>query len=319
MRAPTLDDAHSVAALIAKRDRADFGEVDSISFTGDELREWWRLDGAALETDAWIALRGGEVVAYARADRERDLANLEDESCVHPRARGLGIGSRLLDLAERWARERDLARIQMHVACDDGRRLAEDRGHKLVRYFWRMEIDLAEEPSEPGEPAGLTLRSYRPGDDDAALHAVHQEAFAEHWEFTPHPLEQWLKWRLERSDYHPELWRVAVDGEEIAGAALGFGERHQGWILDLFVGPRWRRRALVSPCCNPDSARSGTEAKRTSGSRSTPRTRPERRASTSVRGCGSPAATRPTRKRWSEAGYPVGAGPVAQLVRAADS
>jgi GNAT superfamily N-acetyltransferase len=100
VRAPTLDDAHSVAALIAERDRADFVEVDSISFTGDELREWWRLDEAGLETDAWIALINREVVAYARAGRERDLANLEDESCVHPEARGRGLGSKLLDLAD---------------------------------------------------------------------------------------------------------------------------------------------------------------------------------------------------------------------------
>jgi len=244
VRAPTLDDAHSVAALIAERDRADFAEVDSISFTGDELREWWRLDEARLETDAWIALSNGEVVAYARANRERDLADVVDESCVHPKARGLGIGSNLLDLAEGWARERGLGRIQVHVVNDDGRRLAEERGHALVRYFWRMEIDLAAEPSEPKQPDGLTIRPYRPVDDDEALHAAHQQAFVEHWEFTPEPLEEWLKWRLERGDYHPELWRLASEGDEIAGAALCFGERHQGWVLDLFVGPRWRRRGL---------------------------------------------------------------------------
>lgn len=244
VRAPTLDDAHSVAALIAERDRADFAEVDSISFTGDELREWWRLDEELLETDAWITLADGDVVAYARARREGDLANLADESCVHPDARGLGLGSSLLDLAESWAHDRGLSRIQMHVVNDDGRRLAEDRGHRLVRYFWRMEIDLATEPLQPEQSEGLAIRSYRPGDDDEALHAAHQGAFAEHWEFTPEPLEEWLKWRLERSDYHPKLWRLATDGEEIAGAALCFGERHQGWVLDLFVGQRWRRKGL---------------------------------------------------------------------------
>ena len=98
VRPPTLADAHSVAALIAERDRVDFGEVAPIAFTGDELREWWRLDEALLETDAWIALAGDDVVAYARARHERDLAYLEDESCVHPEARGLGLGSTLLDL-----------------------------------------------------------------------------------------------------------------------------------------------------------------------------------------------------------------------------
>jgi mycothiol synthase len=244
VRAPTLDDAHSVAALIAARDRADFTEADSISFTGDELREWWRLDEEELATDAWIALIDGEVAAYTRAERERDLANLADESCVHPEARGLGIGSRLLDLAERWARERGLARIQMHVVGDDGRQLAEDRGHELVRYFWRMEIELEAQPAEPEQLDGLTIRSYHGGQDDEALHAAHQEAFAEHWEFTPELLERWLKWRLERSDYHPELWRVAVDGDQVAGAALCFGGRGQGWVLDLFVGARWRRKGL---------------------------------------------------------------------------
>ena len=244
MRAPTLEDAHSVAALIAERDRADFAEVDSISFTGDELREWWRIDETRLATDAWIALAGDEVVAYACAHRERDLANVEDESCVHPNARGLGLGSNLLDRAEGWARDRGLARMHVHVVNGDGRRLAEQRGHELVRYAWRMEIDLADEPSESAQAAGLTIRSYRPGHDDEALYAAHQQAFGEHWEFTPEPFEEWLKWRLERGDYHPELWRVAAAGEEIAGAALCFGERHQGWVLDLFVGPRRRQKGL---------------------------------------------------------------------------
>jgi mycothiol synthase len=244
VRAPTLDDAHRVAELIVERDRADFAEVDSISFTGDELREWWRLDEALLETDAWIALDGGDVVAYARARDERDLAYLEDDSCVHPKARGSGLGSKLLDLAESWARDRDLARMQVHLVTEDGRRLAEERGHELVRYHWRMEIDLANEPPEPAQPKDLTIRDYRPGDDDEALHAGHQEAYAEHWEFTPEPLEEWLKWRGERGDYSADLWRLATDREEIAGAALCFGERHQGWVLDLFVRQRWRRRGV---------------------------------------------------------------------------
>ena len=244
MRAPTLDDAHDVAALIAERDRADFDEVDAIAFSGDELRQWWRLDQAALATDAWIAVLDGNVVGYARASRERDLADVEDESCVHPDVRGTGIGSRLLDLAEQWARKRDLARLQVHVVNEDGRRLVEGRGHELVRFFWRMEIDLADEPPEPEPPGNLVIRSYRPGEDDAALHAAHQEAFAEHWEFTPNSLDDWLRSRLERSDYHPELWRLAWEGDEVAGAALCFGDRHVGWVLDLFVGPRRRRQGL---------------------------------------------------------------------------
>ena len=243
VRAPTLDDAPAVAALIAARDRADFAEADPIGFTGDELRDWWARDAAALATDAWIAVAGGEVVAFARVGAERDLANVEDESCVHPEARGRGLGSELLDRAESWAHERGLARMQMHVVNDDGRQLAQDRGHELVRYFWRMEIDLASGAPELAQPEGVTIRAYRPGDDDEGLHAAHQEAFAEHWEFTPEPLDEWRK-RRGRSDYHPDLWWLAMDGDEVAGAVLCFGERHFGWVLDLFVVPRFRRRGL---------------------------------------------------------------------------
>jgi len=244
VRAPTLDDAPAVAALIAARDRADFGEVDGMTFTGDELRKWWALDEEELATHAWIALDGDDVVAYMRASVERDLANVEDESCVHPEARGRGIGSELLDRAEAWARERGLARMHVHVVNDDGRRLAEDREHKLVRYMWRMEIELAADLPEPAPPDGLAIRAYRPGADDEALHAAHEEAFADHWEFTPEPFDEWLRWRHGRSDYHPDLWWVAVDGDEIAGAALCFGERHFGWVLSLFVRRGWRRRGL---------------------------------------------------------------------------
>jgi mycothiol synthase len=207
------------------------------------LREWWSLDDARLATDAWLALADGRDVGYARTRGEPTLANLEDESCVHPETRGRGIGGKLLDFAEAWARERDLPRLHAHVVNEDGRRLVEERGHELVRYFWRMEIDLAEEPPEP-VLQGFTIRGYRPGEDDEALHAMHQEAFAEHWEFTTQPLEKWLDWRLKRSDYAPELWRVALDGDDVAGAALCFGERHFGWVLDLAVGSRWRKRGL---------------------------------------------------------------------------
>jgi mycothiol synthase len=233
-----------VAALLAVRDRADFGEDGRTSLDGAVFREWWQLGDHPVEDGAWVAERDGEVVAYVHADRERDLANIADESAVHPDARGLGIGSHLLELAERWARDAGLARMQVHVVNDDGRRLAEARGHELVRNFWRMEIDLADEPPEPAAPDGFEVRAYRPGEDDECLHAMHQAAFAEHWEFTPEPLDEWLHWRASRSDYNPALWRLAVAGDEIAGALLGFGEQHFGWVLDLAVGPKFRRHGL---------------------------------------------------------------------------
>ena len=112
-----------------------------------------------------------------------------------------------------------------------------------VRFFWRMMIDVEGEAPAPTPPPGFVIRSYRPGADDEALHTMHQEAFAGHWEFVPEPLGEWLE-RQKRSDYDPELWQLAVQDEEIAGVALCFGWRDRGWVLDLAVDPRWRKHGL---------------------------------------------------------------------------
>jgi mycothiol synthase len=244
IRAPRLDDAPAVAALIEARDRADFDEERPIAFTGEQFRDWWARAPERLDTDMWLVLAGEQVAGWAAADQEGEVANIADESGVHPDFRGRGIGGRLADLAESWARERSLPRLHMHAVNDEGRRLFESRGFELVRYFWRMEIFLDDEPAWTEPPDGFTIRPYEPGVDDEKLYAMHQEAFAEHWEFTPQPFEGWLRWRTTRSDYSPELWQLGFEGEELAGAALGFGQTGLGWILDLAVAPKWRKRGL---------------------------------------------------------------------------
>jgi mycothiol synthase len=191
-----------------------------------------------------IALVDEQVVGYADATREGQVANIADESCVHPDYRGRGIGAKLVEWSESWAQERAIPRLHMHAVNEAGRRLFKSRGFELVRYFWRMEIELGQPSSPADPPAGFTIRSYRPGADDEALHSMHQEAFAEHWEFTQQPLADWLRWRTTRSDYDQELWQLAFEGQELAGAALCFGETGLGWVLDLAVAPPWRKRGL---------------------------------------------------------------------------
>ena len=234
-----------MADLIAARDHADFEENTPIGFSGDELREWWARRPEHLETNVLVAVSEGHAVGYAGVDQEgSDLANVLDESCVHPDYRGRGIGTRLVEFAESWARERELSRLHMHAVTDEARGLFESRGFELIRFFWRMEVKFDGEPPRPELPTGFELRAYEPGTDDAALHAMHQEAFAGHWEFVPQSLEDWLEWRTTRGDYDPALWQLVVHGDEIAGAALAFGGRGLGWVLDLAVSPRRRKQGL---------------------------------------------------------------------------
>jgi mycothiol synthase len=226
-----------------ERNRADFDE-EPVEFSGPELREWWAERPERLATDSWIAVDDGQVIGFVRIGREAEVANVVDESCVHPEFRRRGIGSELVALAESWARERELSRIHVHVVNDGGRRMLEGLGYENVRFFWRMVVDVDGEHPQPTPPPGFLIRPYRPEADDEALHVMHQQAFAEHWEFVPQPLAEWLDWRQRRSDYDPELWQLAVHGEQIAGAALCFGWRDRGWVLDLAVGPQWRKQGL---------------------------------------------------------------------------
>lgn len=241
-RPPTLDDAEGVAALIAARDADDFGQ--SHPAHGEELRAWWAQDAGRLAADAWIAVDGGRIVGFARMGTSGRLAEVEDESCVHPDFRGRSIGTRLVELAEGWARERGRPGIHVAVVNEPGRRLLEGRGYRPVRQFWRMEIELHEEPPEPSVPDGFELRGYRPGTDDRPLHELHQRAFAGDWGFVPVPLDGWLAWRIPRPDFDSELWVVGTHGGELAGLALAFGSGGLGWVLDLAVGERFRGRGL---------------------------------------------------------------------------
>ncbi len=243
IRSLTLEDAPAVAELIATRDAVDLDQHDP-DFTAEELRGWWAVREEELADRAWIALEGDRAVGFAKLHVEGDCAELGDDSCVHPDWRGRGIGTRLLEQFEQWAVRNGSARVRAGVLAADGRALLEGRGYELVRHFWRMEIVQTAEPEQPPAVEGVALRPYRPGADDRALHAAVKEAFEDHWEHVSQPFEEWLRGRTARDDYDPALWLLAEAQGELAGAALAFGSRDFGWVLDLGVRRPWRGRGL---------------------------------------------------------------------------
>ena len=238
--ATVLADAAGVAALLAARDAADFGDEHD----PDDVSAWWSEEPERLATDTWVVLDGDRTVGYAQMRRNGGNADLADESCVHPHARGRGIGGYLVTLAETWASERGLSAVYAGVVNDGGRQLLRDRGYALVRHFWRMEIEPTEEPQAPPPAPGVEVRRYRPGEDDEAVWTVVQAAFAGHFGWVPRPLGPWLRARTRRSDYEPELWQLAYADGELAGVVLPFGSKRFGWILELAVLERWRGRGI---------------------------------------------------------------------------
>jgi len=121
----------------------------------------------------------------------------------------------------------------------------ERRGFHLIRHFFRMEVDLTETPEQPVWPDGISVRTFRPGEERAVYDAMN-DAFADHWDFVPTAFEEWEQFLVHSSTFDPTLWFIADDQGEMSGASLCRSERRPGvgHVGILGVRPPWRKRGL---------------------------------------------------------------------------
>ena len=110
-----------------------------------------------------------------------------------------------------------------------------------------MEVDLAVKPQPPVWPAGLVVRTFRPGEDDERAYETQEETFADQFDATPLSYGEWRLWSF-REPFDPALWFLAEDGGELAGICLcrpeRGGDETLGWVSVLGVRRPWRRRGL---------------------------------------------------------------------------
>lgn len=240
VRHPTFDDVDAVVELGNAFERAF---TDAESFTAAEIAdEWRRLD---LERDAWLVLvPGGRIAGYVVLE-ELGERRLQSDGYVHPELRGLGVGGRLVDLAERRARERGATLVQNTVVSSDDAacEVLEERSYRPVRHFFRMAVELGAEPPEPEWPDGLRVEHFDEA-DALAFHEAIEDAWQDHWDHSPRPYELFRE-RMMASRYDPTLWTAVWAGEEIAAGTICEAEYYEmGWVRSLFVRRPWRRRGL---------------------------------------------------------------------------
>ena len=251
-------------AMVAILDGSDvFDQIKQVNSVGDTQRMYSHLTNCDPFKDMLFAEIDGEPIAYCRVywrqqpDKDRIYWHF---GSLLPEWRRKGIGRAML----RWC-ERRLSEIASNHPRDGERYLqtygAEKQdgkeefclseGYMPIRYEFIMARTLDGDLPEAPVPPDLELRTVldehiRPIWDATA------EAFRDHWGYVPQTEEsyqEFLEWRC----FNPKHWKVAWDGDQVAGMVLNFideeenakYDRRRGYTESVSVRRPWRRRGLA--------------------------------------------------------------------------
>ncbi|MDZ7577486.1 MAG: GNAT family N-acetyltransferase, partial [Candidatus Nanopelagicales bacterium] len=93
-------------------------------------------------------------------------------------------------------------------------------GFRHVRTFAQMRIDVAATTLAPPAPRGVTSRVVCGDSDLRAVHAIYNEAFADHWGEYPRAYESWLANHRARPGHDEGQWVLAIVDGQSAGICL---------------------------------------------------------------------------------------------------
>jgi GNAT superfamily N-acetyltransferase len=129
--------------------------------------------------------------------------------------------------------------------------LLKANGYEEIRWGYRMTRPISDPLPEAALPPGLEVRPSTEAHLIPIWEAAH-EAFSESWGFVPATEESYQRW-ISGPYFDPSLWKVAWDGDEVAGMVLNFVDRdynqeygiQRGWTDPICVRKAWRRRGLA--------------------------------------------------------------------------
>jgi mycothiol synthase len=122
---------------------------------------------------------GQTVVGYAHLDATDLVAGAAAELAVHPAHRRHGVGGALITALEAASPDGRL-RLWAHGRNPDAEALARGRGYVRERILWQLRRSLLSQLPDAPMPAGVTLRPFVVGADEAAWLRVNNRAFAAH-------------------------------------------------------------------------------------------------------------------------------------------
>jgi len=236
MRAATEDDFEEMTALLVEDESWLLGRPSRIGVA--DLRQWIAL--CDLATDTWLVEDGEGVAALGWSIMWGDAASAV--GVVHPRAKGRGLGARILDRSEEWASTRTRRIHQLALGGDEAAmRLFTARSYAEIRRFYDMAIELAAPPQVPDAPIEMFAEA-----DARAFHAAMDEAFRDHWEHHPRSFEEWWGLHSAAPDFDTSLWFLIRDGDQIAAVVRNESNRNGGgYVGALGVRRPWRGRGFA--------------------------------------------------------------------------
>ncbi|MCH8565877.1 mycothiol synthase [Nesterenkonia sp. LB17] len=259
--APDADLHHALLELAAVSTEADANPPFSEQTLVELHRAADRREAASAETAAsQEANRSPLRIAYAWTDAQPDSRLLAGagvvvegaegvpdvlEMVVRPDCRQRGIGTALVEALTADVLSPAAGRVQRawaHGEHDAAARLARRFGWTPVRELWRMRLtDLDEAPS-PELPETITVRSFRPGEDDQVWLTANAAAFADHPEQGRLTLED-LHARMAEDWFDPEGFLLAWEGEELVGfhwTKVQGAELGEVYVVGVVPGARGR-------------------------------------------------------------------------------
>lgn len=235
------DDAGAVLELVNACELQDLGEA---LLEADDIAGDWQRPSFDLTTDSICLFDGRRLVGYGEVYKGRRA-----DGCVHPDARGRGLGAALLRWTWDVSRARGGALVgQSVVDSGDAARLFAAYGYEPLWTSWILELAPGVEIAPAPLPAGTQVRPYQPGEERVVFEVV-EDAFNEWPDRDASTFEDWAAGVLHRPGFEP--WQLLVSvksGETGAGEVIGVCYLvvvgRDAWISQLAVRADRRGRGL---------------------------------------------------------------------------